>query len=119
MKYAKETARTIQMGLNRDDLMEQLEGLSGHVQAFFSAIVLRFIGNDFMLDVITHMSKIVRIKYKILKCNYPFTPSDTFRPRSTLLSWDYLRDNSPFHPLTDLDAGKNLWVTGKKNTKAT
>ena len=118
MKYAKETARTIQMGLNRDDLMEQLEGLSGHDQTFFSAIVLRFIGNDFMLDVITHMSKIVRIKYKILKCNYHFTPSDTFRHRSTLLSWDYLRDNSPFHPLTDLDAVKNLRVTGKKNAKA-
>jgi len=25
-----------------------------------------------------------------------------------------LRDNSPFHPLPDLDAGKNLRVTGKK-----
>ena len=25
-----------------------------------------------------------------------------------------LRDNPPFHPLTDLDAGKNLRVTGKK-----
>jgi len=25
-----------------------------------------------------------------------------------------LRDNPPFHPLPDLDAGKNLRVTGKK-----
>ena len=30
-----------------------------------------------------------------------------------------LRDNPPFHPLSNLDAGKNLRVMGKKNTKST
>ena len=29
-----------------------------------------------------------------------------------------LRDNSLFHPFTDLGAGENLRITGKKNTKA-